>query len=91
VLQTLHLGAFILGGPLLLLSYANVSSEVIGGGANVLSALASAVAGRWLRLLVVIDAMVVLGAAIFTGILSAVALFEQLARCADRPTIVLIS
>ena len=82
MLQTLHVGAFILGGPLLLLCYANVPSEIISSGDNVLSALASAVAGRWLRLLVVVDAMAVLGAAIFTGILSAVALFEHLAQYA---------
>jgi hypothetical protein len=70
----------VLNAPLLLLVYAILPAEAILGGANILSILAENVAGRWLRILVVVDCVFVLAGGVIDGICSGCALFERLAR-----------
>lgn len=80
VLRNLHYGAILLDGPLMLLVFANLPRSEILSGANVLSLLGEVVASRWLRILVVVDASVVLCGGILTGFLSVDALLERLTR-----------
>lgn len=80
VLRNLLYGALILNAPLMLLVYGNLTEKDILGGANVLSLLAERVAGRWLRYVVVIDAMLVLAGGVLTGIFTVCGLLERLAR-----------
>jgi hypothetical protein len=51
----------------MLLVFAILPTDTIVGGSNVLSALAESAAGRWLRILVVVDASIVLSAGVLTG------------------------
>ncbi|TRM67071.1 amino acid permease-domain-containing protein [Schizophyllum amplum] len=80
VLRNLHLPAIVLGSVMMLLVIAIVPMDVTLGSANILSALAQLSAGRWLRLWVVVDSVVVLSGGVLTGILSACELLEQLSR-----------
>ncbi|KAI5116511.1 hypothetical protein M0805_001866 [Coniferiporia weirii] len=80
VLRNIHLPTICLYALLMLLVLANISLSVVNGGSNVLSVLADNVAGRWMRIWVVVDASIVLSAGVLTGILSACALCEKLAR-----------
>ncbi|KAF9484090.1 hypothetical protein BDN70DRAFT_891267 [Pholiota conissans] len=79
VLRNLHLPAIFLNTLMMLLVLALVPLDVILGGANVLSVLAQASGGRWLRTWIVVDAIVVLCGGVLTGILSACELLTQLA------------
>ncbi|KAF8957524.1 AAAP amino acid permease [Flammula alnicola] len=79
VLRNLHIPAIFLNTLIMLLVLAVVPLDVILGGANVLSVLAQASGGRWLRTWIVIDAIIVLCGGVLTGILSACELLEQLA------------
>ncbi|KAG8968124.1 hypothetical protein FRC03_008477 [Tulasnella sp. 419] len=73
--------ALVLNAPLMLLVYAILPSETILGGANVLSVLAETVAGKWLRILVVVDCMLVVGGGgVLAGLIGVSALIERLAR-----------
>lgn len=80
VLRNLHYAATVLNGPLMLLVFANLPLQTILSGSNVLSLLAQDVAGRWLRIVVVVDASIVLCGGVVTGLLSTVSLLERLAR-----------
>ncbi|TFK40382.1 AAAP amino acid permease [Crucibulum laeve] len=79
VLRNLHIPAIILNTAMMILVLAIVPLDIIKGGANVLSILAQLAGGRWLRIWIVIDAIVVLCGGVLTGILSACELLEQLA------------
>ncbi|GJJ13232.1 hypothetical protein Clacol_007483 [Clathrus columnatus] len=70
----------LLNGPMMLCVYVVLPTEVILQGTNILSILASSVAGEWLRILVVIDAVLVLSGGIIDGICSANALLDRLAK-----------
>ena len=51
----------------MLLVFANLPTETVTGGSNVLSALAESAVGKWLRVWVVVDASIVLSAGVLTG------------------------
>ncbi|TDL27804.1 hypothetical protein BD410DRAFT_893978 [Rickenella mellea] len=87
VLRNIHWPAILLNAPLMLLILAVLPMPTINGGANVLSLLAEKAGGRWLRIWVVVDAVVVLSAGVLTGILSACALLERLAHDRAVPQI----
>lgn len=80
VLRNLHWGASVLNAPLMLLVFANLPTGVITSGANVLSVLAEVAAGRWLRIIVVLDAAAVLCGGILTGYIGVTALLEKLSK-----------
>ncbi|KAG8922084.1 hypothetical protein FRC02_012152 [Tulasnella sp. 418] len=81
VLRNMLYTALVLNAPLMLLVYAILPSETILGGANVLSVLAETVAGKWLRILVVVDCMLVVGGGgVLAGLIGVSALIERLAR-----------
>ncbi|KAJ7775998.1 amino acid permease-domain-containing protein [Mycena maculata] len=80
VLRNLHLPAILLNTLMITFVLATVPLETILGGANVLSLLAEASAGPWLRKWIVVDAAVVLCGGVLTGILSACELFQQLSN-----------
>ena len=67
VLRNLHLPAIGLGTIMMLLVIAIVPMDVTLGSANILSALAQLSAGRWLRIWVVVDSVVVLSGGVLTG------------------------
>lgn len=67
----------------MLLVYATLPDADIVGGTNILSLLAEKVAGRWLRVVVVIDAMLVLAGGVLAGIFTLCGLLERLARSAS--------
>ncbi|KAF5384450.1 hypothetical protein D9615_003405 [Tricholomella constricta] len=79
VLRNLHMPAIVLNSVIMVLVLAVVPLETVLGGANVLSVLAEMAAGRWLRMWIVVDAIIVLCGGVLTGILSACELLEQLA------------
>lgn len=78
VLRNLHISVLILTSGIMLLVLALLPLDVVESGSNILSLLAQKVAGRWLRIMVVIDAVVVLCAGVLTGILSACELLVKL-------------
>ncbi|KDQ14961.1 hypothetical protein BOTBODRAFT_65898 [Botryobasidium botryosum FD-172 SS1] len=83
VLRNLLISATVLNAPLMLVVFALLPSEVILGGANVLSILASVAAGssgRWLRWWVVVDCVLVLGGGVLAGVFTACGLLERLAK-----------
>ena len=80
VLRNMHVGATLLNAPLMLLVFANLSTADILSGANVLSLLGEAVASRWLRILIVVDASIVLCGGILTGFLSVASVLKRLSR-----------
>ncbi|PFH51185.1 hypothetical protein AMATHDRAFT_3316 [Amanita thiersii Skay4041] len=89
VLRNLHLPAVLLNTSLILLLLAIIPLEKIQEGANVLSLLAEVSTGRWLRIWIVVDAIIVLSGGVLTGILSACELFHQLAQHRILPRIFL--
>ncbi|KAG8821976.1 hypothetical protein FRC18_011138 [Serendipita sp. 400] len=89
VISTLIYSVIILNGPLMLLVYANLPSDRILFGTNILSILAQEVGGRWLRLLLVIDAMTVLCGGMATGIFTACNLMRTLTNDGVLPKIFL--
>ncbi|KAG1719182.1 amino acid permease-domain-containing protein, partial [Suillus lakei] len=78
VLRNLHLPALVLTSGIMLLVVALLPLDVVESGNNILSLLAQRVAGRWLRIIVAVDAVVVLCAGVLTGILSACELLVKL-------------
>ncbi|KAI0689016.1 amino acid permease-domain-containing protein [Cytidiella melzeri] len=78
VLRNLHYPAILVNVLAMLLVLALVPLDTVG--ANVLSVLAENAAGRWLRVVTVVDAVIVLCGGVLTGILGACELFERLAR-----------
>ena len=64
----------------MLLVYALLPEKDILSGSNVLSLLAERVGGPWLRVIVVIDAMLVLSGGVLTGIFTVCGLLERLAQ-----------
>ncbi|KAJ3568956.1 hypothetical protein NP233_g5372 [Leucocoprinus birnbaumii] len=87
VLRNLHLPAMAFSSIIMLLVLAIVPLDTVLSGANVLSALGLLAAGRWLRVLVVIDAVIVLCGGVLTGILASCELFGQLAQDRVLPAI----
>ncbi|KAJ3506729.1 hypothetical protein NLJ89_g6709 [Agrocybe chaxingu] len=79
VLRNLHVPAILLNTTMMLLVLAMVPLDTILGGANVLSVLAQESGGVWLRIWIVVDAIIVLCGGVLTGILSACELLDQLA------------
>jgi amino acid transporter len=80
VIRNLICAVTLLNGPLILLVYAHIPSLEIKTGTNILSRLADKVAGRWLRTLLVVDAMLVLCGGIVTGLFTACGLLKRLAE-----------
>ncbi|KAI0047380.1 hypothetical protein FA95DRAFT_1559224 [Auriscalpium vulgare] len=80
VLRNLIAIATVLNATLSLLVFAVLPAATIASGANVLSALATRAAGRWLRIIVVVDAVSVLLGGVMTGVVTASRLFDRLAR-----------
>ncbi|KAL5478554.1 hypothetical protein ACEPAI_2738 [Sanghuangporus weigelae] len=89
VLRNIHYPTVMLYALLMLVVLANIPLDVVENAPNVLSVLAERVGGRWMRIWVVVDASIVLSAGVLTGILSACALLEKLARDRVVPTKVL--
>ncbi|KAI6002150.1 amino acid permease-domain-containing protein [Pisolithus albus] len=79
VLRNLHWSALVFNTTISLLVLALVPLDAESQG-NVLSMLADKVAGRWLRIWVAIDAVVVLCAGVLTGVLSACELLCELSH-----------
>ncbi|KAG8857674.1 hypothetical protein FRB96_005692 [Tulasnella sp. 330] len=72
--------ATVLNAPLMLFVYAVLPHDMITSGGNVLSLLAEAVGGRWLRIIVVIDCVCVVGGGgVLAGLVSMCSLLERLA------------
>ncbi|PPQ71248.1 hypothetical protein CVT26_010990 [Gymnopilus dilepis] len=90
VLRNLHIPAIILNTLVMLLALALVPLDTILGGANVLSVLAAVSAGRWLRVWIVVDAVIVLCGGVLTGILAASELLSQLALDRVLPPLFLL-
>lgn len=80
VLRNMLFAALFLNAPLMLLVYAQVPSAEILSGANVLSLLAERVAGKWLRYILVADALTVLSGGIVAGLFTACGLLETLSQ-----------
>ncbi|EIN12814.1 hypothetical protein PUNSTDRAFT_28714, partial [Punctularia strigosozonata HHB-11173 SS5] len=80
VLRNLHYGCIVLNGLIMLLVLALVPLETVLSGANILSVLAELALGRWLRIWIVVDAVIVLSGGVLTGILSACELLQRLAH-----------
>ncbi|SJL10090.1 uncharacterized protein ARMOST_13472 [Armillaria ostoyae] len=78
VFRNLHYPAIVLNTLIMVLVLAIVPMEAILQADNVLSVLAQTSAGRWLRVWIVVDAIIVLCGGVLTGILSACELFEKL-------------
>ncbi|KAG9006649.1 hypothetical protein FRB90_009798 [Tulasnella sp. 427] len=70
-----------LNAPLMLLVYAILPTSDILSGGNILSLLAERVAGKWLRTLVVVDCMLVIGGGgVLLGMIAMSSMLQQLAR-----------
>jgi len=88
VIRNLLWSAMILNVPLMLFVYVHLPSEDILG-ANVLSLLAEKVAGKWLRILLVVDASLVLAGGVLTGLFTACGLLQTLAQDGVLPKLFL--
>ncbi|KAF8635626.1 hypothetical protein AX15_000265 [Amanita polypyramis BW_CC] len=91
VMRNLHIPAIFLNTILVILLLAVMPLQEVDASANVLSVLSEVVAGRWLRVCVVVDAIVVLSGGILTGILSACELLGQLAQSRVLPRTFLVA
>jgi hypothetical protein len=67
VLRNLHYPAIILNSVLMILVLGLIPLEEILGGNNILSLLGEKAGGRWLRIWVTVDAVVVLCGGVLTG------------------------
>jgi len=74
------LSTLILNAPLLLLVYTILPQETILNGTNILSILADTVSGKWLRIIVVVDCVMVMAGSVIGGICSTCSLLERLAK-----------
>ena len=89
VIRNLLWSAMILNAPLMLFVCVHLPIEDILSGANVLSLLAEKVAGKWLRVLVVVDASLVLAGGVLTGLFTACGLLQTLAQDGVLPKFLL--
>ncbi|EJU05049.1 hypothetical protein DACRYDRAFT_114337 [Dacryopinax primogenitus] len=89
VLRNLIVAVTLLNAPLMLLVLACMPMEQITGGTNVLSLLAERVAGRWLRIVVVVDAVAVLLGGVLAGIVMLCGLVDRLAHDHTLPALFL--
>ncbi|KAF8527404.1 amino acid permease-domain-containing protein [Hysterangium stoloniferum] len=80
VLRNVLICNLALNAPLMICVFAILPMQSILGGANILSVLAESVAGRWLRILIVTDSVLVLSGGVIDGICAACALLERLAK-----------
>ncbi|KIY66346.1 hypothetical protein CYLTODRAFT_423498 [Cylindrobasidium torrendii FP15055 ss-10] len=87
VLRNLHIPAIILNSLIMVLVMSAVPLQEVLVAPNVLSLLAERTAGRWLRVWLVVDAIIVLCGGVLTGILSACELFVQLADDRVLPSV----
>ncbi|KAG7451572.1 AAAP amino acid permease [Guyanagaster necrorhizus] len=78
VFRNLHYPAIVLNTLIMVLVMAIVPLETVLQDDNVLSVLGQTSAGKWLRVWIVVDAIVVLCGGVLTGILSACELLEKL-------------
>ncbi|KAG9036441.1 hypothetical protein FS837_001686 [Tulasnella sp. UAMH 9824] len=70
-----------LNAPLMLLVYALLPTSDILSGGNILSLLAEQVAGKWLRILVVVDCMLVIGGGgVLLGMVAMSSMLQRLAK-----------
>ncbi|KAG8954830.1 hypothetical protein FRC00_005658 [Tulasnella sp. 408] len=70
-----------LNAPLMLLVYALLPTSDILSGGNILSLLAERVAGKWLRILVVVDCMLVIGGGgVLLGMVAMSSMLQRLAK-----------
>ncbi|KAH9474571.1 hypothetical protein JR316_0013033 [Psilocybe cubensis] len=90
VLRNLHLPSIVLSTTMMLLVLAILPMDVALRGENVLSVLAEVSGGRWLRLWIVVDAVIVLCGGVLTGILAASELLTQLAQHRVLPSFFLL-
>ena len=73
--------AVSLNAPLMLLIYGLLPQEQIINGGNVLSALAEVVAGKWLRYIVVVDCVLVVGGGgVLAGLVAICGMLQKLAK-----------
>ncbi|KZT52939.1 hypothetical protein CALCODRAFT_458622, partial [Calocera cornea HHB12733] len=89
VLRNLIVAVTALNAPLMLLVLANISMDQITDGANVLSVLAETVAGKWLRIIVVVDAIAVLLGGVLAGVVMLCGLVDRLAHDHTLPHVFL--
>ncbi|GAA5888603.1 hypothetical protein JCM6882_009016 [Rhodosporidiobolus microsporus] len=89
VLRSLQLIAVCINAPLLLCAFAVLPMEEILGNNSVLSALGRASAGRWLGVVVTVDAVLILCATILSGLISAIALIQRLSLDGYLPRLLL--
>ncbi|KAM0747576.1 hypothetical protein T439DRAFT_305359 [Meredithblackwellia eburnea MCA 4105] len=87
ILRNLQLIALSVNAPIMLLTYALLPSREIVDNASVLNSVAERAAGVPLRVLMTVDAGLILCAGIFTGILSADALIDRMAVDRILPSI----
>jgi Amino acid permease len=80
VLRNILFCTLALNAPLMLFVYAVLPEHTISAETNILSILADTVAGRWLRIVVVVDCVLVLAGGVIDGICSGCALLDRLAK-----------
>ncbi|KIK96888.1 hypothetical protein PAXRUDRAFT_768751 [Paxillus rubicundulus Ve08.2h10] len=88
VLRNLHIPAIILSPAMMLFVLALLPLEA-QAEENVLGLLAQKAAGRWLRIWVAVDAVIVLCAGVLTGVTSACELLAELSRDCVLPPVLL--
>jgi amino acid transporter len=80
ILRNLIIVSAVFNTVLCLLACALFPVSTIVSGANVLSALGSLAGGRWLQILVLIDAVSVLLGGVMTGIVTTIQLLDRMAQ-----------
>jgi amino acid transporter len=80
ILRNLIIVSALFNTVLCLLACALFPVSTIVSGANVLSALGSLAGGRWLQILVLIDAVSVLLGGVMTGIVTTIQLLDRMAQ-----------
>ncbi|GAA5987220.1 hypothetical protein JCM11641_006064 [Rhodosporidiobolus odoratus] len=78
VLRSLQIIAVCINAPLLLAVFAVLPVEGILGNVSVLSEVGRVSAGRWLGVLMTVDAVLILSATVLAGLISALALLQRL-------------
>ncbi|GAA6016219.1 hypothetical protein JCM10207_000435 [Rhodosporidiobolus poonsookiae] len=89
VLRSLQIIAVCINAPLLLAVFAVLPMNVITGNASVLSTLGQTSAGKWLGVLVTVDAVLILCATVLAGLISAIALLQRLSLDGYLPAAIL--
>ena len=87
ILRNLIVVSALLNTVLCFLACALLPVGTIVGGANVLSALGGLAGGRWLRILVSIDAVSVLLGGVMTGTVTTIQLLDRMAQSVSPPNV----